>query len=132
MKSVHHAITGKQVVVPARAEALVGAIAVEAALQFGGDFALHHQIVGITLHLEGPPGKLQEGIIGGHWLGHGVPLGLSGKGVNSSATIKISQFCLFLKSAFADVCIKLFALTKCRCNYDAPDQCDVNYKKYYW
>jgi hypothetical protein len=46
---------------------------------------------------------MQESIIGGHWLGHGIPLNLSAKGVNSSARIKISQFCLFLKSGFDTV-----------------------------
>jgi hypothetical protein len=35
---------------------------------------------------------------------------LSDKGVNSTATIKISQFCLFLKSTFVTVQIKFLPL----------------------
>jgi hypothetical protein len=49
---------------------------------------------------------------------------LSDKGVNSSATIKISQFCLFLKSTFVTVQIKFVPQKTRRSDNDITYQSD--------
>ena len=72
VKSMHHAVTGKQVVIAARCEALVGAGAIQRTVQRGWQFSLHHQVARVTLHLDWPKGKVEKRVCGGHRRGHAV------------------------------------------------------------
>ena len=102
VEGVNHAVSRKQVVVAARLESLIGAIAIERAIEICGHFPLYNQVCCITLHLDRTPGEVQELVVHGHRFGHFVFLfQVKLAWPNSTPQIKISQYCLFLKLAFA-------------------------------
>jgi hypothetical protein len=74
MEGVHHAIACRQVILTARLKSLIRPISVEGATKVGRHFSLNYKVKGLAFHLNGTPGEIQEGVVGGHWFGHEYPL----------------------------------------------------------